>query len=191
MTNKTLRMVSILQRMRKLKTKLLAIRIGPGAVILPKDVKKINLEFAKHIEGGHRGARKFWRDILPRLKYRNPAIPMTVSRHETPTGPSVLTVTFTTPTPAAGSSTDATPVKLEARPPLKIDMRNRVESEILNELVKATGGTEVAPTEVELEEKRELEEEAEKSSRDRERSLVVRRERKREEEMLKAARGVA
>ncbi|KAF2808936.1 uncharacterized protein BDZ99DRAFT_42610 [Mytilinidion resinicola] len=179
MTNKTLRM------------KLLAIRIGPGAVILPKDVKKINLEFAKHIEGGHRGARKFWRDILPRLKYRNPAIPMTVSRHDTAEGPSVMTVTFTTPTPAAGSSTDATPVELEARPPLKIDMRNRVESEILQELIKATGGTEVAPTEVELEEKRELEEEAEKSARDRERSLAVRRERKREEEMLKAARGVA
>jgi len=177
--------------MRKLKVKLLNLKIGPGAVILPKDVRKINLEFARHIEGGHRGARKFWRDFLPRLKYRNPAIPMTVTRHDDANGPSIMTITFTAPQPAASSVTDATAVPAAAKPPAKIDMKNKVESEILQELMKLAGGTEVAPTEVELEEKRELEEAAERSQRDRERSLAVRRERKKEEEMLRQARGVA
>lgn len=50
-------MVSIPQRMRKLQTKLLAIRLGSGALVLPKDVKRIHLRFAQRIDGGHAGPR--------------------------------------------------------------------------------------------------------------------------------------
>lgn len=50
-------MVSLPQRMRKLQNRLLAIRLGPGALILPKDVKRINLRFAPRINEGHMGPR--------------------------------------------------------------------------------------------------------------------------------------
>lgn len=50
-------MVSIPQRMRKLQTKLLAIRLGSGALILPKNVTRIHMRFAQKIEGGHAGPR--------------------------------------------------------------------------------------------------------------------------------------
>lgn len=48
---------SLPQRMRKLQTKLLAIRLGSGAFILPKDIKKIHLRFAPNMNGGHMGPR--------------------------------------------------------------------------------------------------------------------------------------
>jgi len=68
------------------------------------------MEFNAKLYGGHRGARyvyvlpclpgimcanstanrKFWREMLPRMKYRNPSISMTVSRHNDPDGPSLL-----------------------------------------------------------------------------------------------------
>ncbi|OCK85749.1 hypothetical protein K432DRAFT_377395 [Lepidopterella palustris CBS 459.81] len=192
MTNKTLRMVSILQRMRKLKSKLLAIRVGPGAVILPKDVKRIHLECAQHINGGHRGAKKFWREMLPRLKFRNPAVSMTVSRNIEQEGDAKLIIYFTTPpqsTPTPTSSPSAESTSQPKPREVKIDIKHLHESAILAELLKATGGTEVLPTEVELEEIKQLEEEKEKSRRDSERSLEVRRKRKKEEEMMKQARG--
>jgi len=43
--------------MRKLQTKLLSIRLGSGAFVLPKDIKKIHLRFAPKINGGHMGPR--------------------------------------------------------------------------------------------------------------------------------------
>lgn len=48
---------SLSQRMRKLQTKLLSIRLGSGAFVLPKDIKKIHLRFAPRMEGGHMGSR--------------------------------------------------------------------------------------------------------------------------------------
>lgn len=50
-------MVGIPQRMRKLHNRLLAIRTGPGAAVLPKDVQRIELQFARKIDGGHMGPR--------------------------------------------------------------------------------------------------------------------------------------
>jgi large subunit ribosomal protein MRP49 len=48
---------SLSQRMRKLQTKLLSIRLGSGAYVLPKDIKRIHLRFAPKINGGHMGPR--------------------------------------------------------------------------------------------------------------------------------------
>lgn len=50
-------MPSISQRMRKVQTKLLEIRIGPGAMILPKEVKRIHMKFPTTILGGHMGPK--------------------------------------------------------------------------------------------------------------------------------------
>jgi hypothetical protein len=59
LTPNTANMVSnsLAQRMRKLQTKLLSIRLGSGAFVLPKDIKKIHLRFAPKINGGHMGPR--------------------------------------------------------------------------------------------------------------------------------------
>ena len=53
----TAAMVSLPQRMRKLQTKLLAIRLGSGAMVLPKEVTRIHMRFARKIDGGHMGPR--------------------------------------------------------------------------------------------------------------------------------------
>lgn len=73
-------MVDISKRMTKLRTKLLSIRTGPGAAILPPEVKKIQLNFANTNGNGHQGAKKVWREYLPRLKYYNPVVSMVVNR---------------------------------------------------------------------------------------------------------------
>lgn len=51
------KMVSLSQRMRKLQTKLLAMRLGSGAYILPKDIKRIHMRFAPKLNNGHMGPR--------------------------------------------------------------------------------------------------------------------------------------
>lgn len=50
-------MVSLSQRMRKLQTQLLAIRLGSGALVLPKDIKRIHMRFHIFENGGHMGPR--------------------------------------------------------------------------------------------------------------------------------------
>ncbi|KAF7449656.1 hypothetical protein A1F99_067050 [Pyrenophora tritici-repentis] len=50
-------MVHPLKRMTKLHRKLLWIRFGPGAIVLPKEVSKISMEMSTKIYGGHHGAR--------------------------------------------------------------------------------------------------------------------------------------
>jgi len=50
-------MVAVIKRMRKLRAKLLAIRIGPGAAVLPPEVTRIHMDFARDIEDGHYGPR--------------------------------------------------------------------------------------------------------------------------------------
>jgi large subunit ribosomal protein MRP49 len=50
-------MVNIPQRVRKLQRSLADIRLGPGAMILPKDVQRIEMRFATRINGGHMGPR--------------------------------------------------------------------------------------------------------------------------------------
>ena len=48
---------SLSQRMRKLQTRLLAIRLGSGALVLPKEVKRIHMRFAVNWNDGHLGPR--------------------------------------------------------------------------------------------------------------------------------------
>lgn len=40
--------------------KLVKIRCGPGAAVLPKDVTRIHMEFAHKLAGGHMGPRFAW-----------------------------------------------------------------------------------------------------------------------------------
>ncbi|ORY18834.1 hypothetical protein BCR34DRAFT_553577 [Clohesyomyces aquaticus] len=185
-------MVNIVKRMRVLR-ELLWIRVGPGALKLPKEVTKISMEFNNKIDGGHRGARKFWREMLPRIKYRNPIVPIEVSRHTDPAGPCKLYI-YTEPaqattTSAPSSPTPSSSTTATAKPTHDIDIRMIAESQILAELIRVTKAEVIEATEQEKEEVREIEEFKERSEADRQ--LV--REKfvagRREEELLRLARG--
>lgn len=133
--------------------------------MLPHDVKRIHLDFAIKFNNGHFGARKFWRNCLPRLKYHNPAISMTVNRTKDQDGPAILTVFFAPPprhastilSPAPSSSTTSNTAPSEHEPFDRmetIDMKHVRDSEIMSLLMTLTKATPVIAT---PEERSELE----------------------------------
>ncbi|KAF4550140.1 Mitochondrial ribosomal protein L51 / S25 / CI-B8 domain-containing protein [Elsinoe fawcettii] len=185
--------------------KLLAMRLGPGALKLPKDVSRIHLRFAQKMHNGHMGPRKFWRHELVRLKYHNPAVAMTID-HNAPNEEEPLMTVFFAPKDAiktSGSSTggaapttstsgdkvasDSTPTDRAE----SITMAWKKEEEILDDLIRVTKATTVQPTAEERAQLRQLAEDASRSKVDSERSLAVVAERKRQEAILKEARGEA
>ncbi|KAK4540687.1 hypothetical protein LTR36_009018 [Oleoguttula mirabilis] len=188
-------MVSLPQRMRKLQTKLLAIRLGSGALVLPKDVTRIHMRFAQKIDGGHMGPRAFWRHELIRLKYHNPAVSMTIDRTATADDPAVMSVHFASAdAPQSSDSTTQTSTPpSDAAPPTDrvqtIDMKHRTNLDILGELQKLTKAFAVEATAEEREEMQMLEDHRVKSARDSKLSQEVRARQKREKELLKQARG--
>jgi len=180
--------------------------------------------------------------MLPRLKYHNPGIPMTVSRMKDQTGPATLSIFFGKELPkqppvneAEYSTSITSPKQVQERDSslspsetfpsefipvrhlefsedgryktrdgnfltkvpgpsqsqdvVKIDMKHKSEEQILKEFMKITGGKEVQPMQGELDTLKELEEFRERSRKDSERSKAVREKWKREQEMLKEARG--
>ncbi|OAL56491.1 hypothetical protein IQ07DRAFT_581820 [Pyrenochaeta sp. DS3sAY3a] len=129
--------------------------------------------------------RRFWRKMLPRIKYRNPTIPMQINRHNDPASPSVLHI-FTTP--ASSQPETSTPVA-SSTPTFTIDIRDKEESEILQLLVEKIGATELQPTEQELQEMAELKEQKERSDKDRQEVLEKLIKVRREAELLRLARG--
>ncbi|KAK0257099.1 hypothetical protein LTR29_000530 [Friedmanniomyces endolithicus] len=192
-------MVSLPHRMRKLQTRLLAIRLGSGAYILPKDINRIHMRFAPRIEGGHMGPRKFWHHELVRLKYHNPAVSMTTDRTARAEDPAVLSVHFASATPAQSSedttasnpaTADSTTATTQPTERVStIDMKHRTNAEILEELVRMTRAQAVEATEAEREELRALEEQRVKGAKDSAKSLEVRARVAREKQLLEQARG--
>lgn len=83
-----------------------------GAAVMPPEVKRLALTFASKNKGGHMGpryatgfgvgrselgltgARKFWKNYLPRLKWHNPQVQMDVTRDSLVGGPATLTIEF-------------------------------------------------------------------------------------------------
>lgn len=182
--------------------------------------------------------RKFWRHMLPRLKYHNPRIPMTVSRTNNQTGPATLSIYLTrtdaptqkelldqeTPSAAATIDPPQTPdepinpseslpdsfqpirhlesadsdhfkTKIPGPGPTQrvvdVQMKHKSEDEILADMLSVTGGQAVQPTQGELDTLKELEEFRERSKKDSVRSKEVRAKWKREQEMLRLAKGEA
>ena len=164
-------------------SQLLDIRLGPGAAILPKDVKRIHMDFASKINDGHFGPRKFWKIYLPRLKYHNPAVSMTVNRTTDQKGPATLTVFFTSPADSISPVDSSVNERTEV-----LDMKHKQESEILGQLMKITRAKQVKPTEAEELELRQIEEEKVKSEEDRRRMAAVTGQRRREAELLAQAK---
>ncbi|MCJ1280745.1 hypothetical protein MMC26_000062 [Xylographa opegraphella] len=171
-------MVNIAKRMRHLKS-LFSIRLGPGAAILPKDVKRIHLDFATKFNDGHLGPRRFFQHCLPRLKYHNPGVSMTVTRTTNQAGPATMTVFFAGAAPAGSSVNERVQV---------LDMKHRQEPEILHRLLEVTGAVPVRATEAEELELRAMEEEGARSAVDRERNRLFLEEKRRQAALLAQAK---
>ena len=142
------------------------------------------------------GARKIWRNCLPRLKYHNPAVSMTVERSDNQSGPSMLTVYYGSRSQSASSAplrSNGDGVSTEDDGSLEktetIDMKGRHEREILNDLLGITQARTVESTEDEAAELARLEEQQRRSAIDRERTARVVETEKREKMLLEQARG--
>ncbi|TAQ89121.1 hypothetical protein B7494_g2517 [Chlorociboria aeruginascens] len=196
-------MVKLLKRMAKLRT-LLAIRLGPGAAILPSEVRLIHMDFAMAGKDGHKGSRLFWRKYLPRMKYHNPAVSMTVNGTASLEGPALMTIHFTDPTSvvnvgsAVSSATDSTPSSISVVKPISghstirtetIDMKNRQESEILERLMSITKAKPVNATPEEIDQLKDLEARRILSEKDAKINQIFREKKKRAETIFKQATG--
>ncbi|KAI9813329.1 MAG: hypothetical protein M1832_006344 [Thelocarpon impressellum] len=186
-------MVNIAKRMAKLRT-LLGIRLGPGAAVLPREVVRIHLDFAAKFNDGHLGPRKFWRDMLPRLKYHNPGVPMTVARSTDQAGPATLTVTFSAPSTSTTSTSTTTSTTAPPAPSAEartetIAMKHLHERDILAALLALTRGAPVAATAAEEAQLAELRAREEAARRDRADAGVRNERTRRREAVLEMARG--
>ncbi|KAL7783041.1 mitochondrial ribosomal protein L51 [Trichoderma afarasin] len=186
--------------------KLINIRCGPGAAILPAEVTRIHMDFALRLKGGHMGARKFWREYLPRLKYHNPSIPMIVNRHDQNQLPPIMTIYLRkagSSADPASSSSSSEPIAQpsssrtnlsKAQPPtadervVHIDMANKHSSHILEFFMAETRAVPLQPTNEEIAEMQALQTLRKNAEVDRERVRLLRLEKKKEEDMLKRAR---
>jgi large subunit ribosomal protein MRP49 len=136
--------------------------------------------------------------MLPRIKYRNPAVPISISRHNDPDGPSLLHI-YTRQQPQAQPSSHSTSVPTpnpsttlvpDTSPPTHtLNIRDMQESEILDALVKTIQVEEIQPTEQELVEMREIAEQKERSEKDRVEVREKLLKERREQELLRLARG--
>jgi len=147
--------------------------VGPGAAILPPDVTKIHMDFALKGNVGHVGPKKFWRECLPRLKYYNPAVSMTVNRTTENTTDPVMTIHFNK------NGTARTE---------QIDMRNIHSSHILSYLLDITKAKEVKPSEEDLKLGKELAEQQAKSAEDSRICLEINAERRRQAAIINQSR---
>ncbi|KAL4933940.1 mitochondrial 54S ribosomal protein mL61 [Aspergillus undulatus] len=196
-------MVNIFKRTRKLQT-LLNIRVGKGAALLPTPttatqeypaVTRLHLTYAQKIYGGHQGARHFWRNCLTRLKYHNPAIPITVKQITDQEAPASLTVYFAEKISNAASLNNSTVKDEHAPPPSEaektavVDVRNLTYVDIWNKFRNMTGAQDVPPTEEEEEQIKKYQEMDKKSVKDRARVAAIRQAKLDHEAMLRAAKG--
>jgi large subunit ribosomal protein MRP49 len=145
--------------------------------------------------------------MYPRLKYHNPAIPMTVRRSDDQTFPAILSVFMRgDPTAPAAAPPAYRPVgpndemvrwkpdapRREPAPGervVEIAMQHRSEAEIWDEFVRVTGAAQVEPTPVEVEEMERLAAQRQVSDADRVRTRAVWEAVQREKNILKMAKG--
>lgn len=145
----------------------------------------------------------FWRHELVRLKFHNPAIPMSIDRTASQTDPALLSVHYTNPSapqssssatsaPAARDSTTKNTTPSEADPTERVEtinMTHTTNAEILEAFVRLTKAYPVEPTAEEKEELASLEEQRIRSVAASKLSAEVRARQKREKELLEQARG--
>ena len=145
----------------------------------------------------------FWRHELVRLKFHNPAIPMSVDRTAAQTDPALLSVHYTNPdavqssssatsAPATRDSTTKNTTPSDASSTERVETINMTHSnntEILEAFVRLTKAYPVEPTAAEKEELESLEEQRLRSAAASKLSAEVRARQQREKELLQQARG--
>ncbi|KAH8178021.1 mitochondrial ribosomal protein l51 / s25 / CI-B8 domain-containing protein [Sarocladium implicatum] len=182
--------------------KLINLKCGPGAAILPPEVTRIHMDFALRMGGGHMGPRKFMKEQLPRLKYHNPSIPMIVNRHNVNSRSPLMTIYFRKPDSPQPSQPPPQPTSSltdfsKAQPPAEhervvtIDMKDKHSSHILDYFIAETRATPVAPSAEDLEEMKSLERLRQQGEIDREKILRDKKELEKERELLRRAREMA
>ncbi len=157
-------------------------------------MKRIHLEFAQKADDGHYGARRVWRVYLPRLKYHNPAVSMTVKRTADQEGPATLFVHFAPPSISSfPTAPAASPKTLSDHSPSKkvetIDMKHKSESEILSRLLEMTKAMPYEATPDELAELRDVEDYNRKSAMDKAAQSRLNQIKRQEQALLDQARG--
>lgn len=185
---------------------MLDVRVGTGAAILPSvanaskefpAVTRLHLTYAQKIYGGHQGARHFWRNCLPRLKYYNPSIPMTVQQTTEQDTPAALSIYFadrvaSTATAIAGSKQlidKHAPAPQNGEKMTTVNLKDLSYQEIWNRVQASTGANEVPATEEDKAEAKKYAAIDQKAIHDRERIRERRQAKKDQERMLAEARG--
>jgi large subunit ribosomal protein MRP49 len=192
-------MRSLGERLTKLNMKLTDLKCGPGAAIMPANVSRIHMDFALQMAGGHVGAKKFWREQLPRLKYHNPAVPMIVNTHKNADRPPVMSIYLRK---GDASSSDAAAVtgassrhnKSRAPAPasnetvVHIDMKMKLSSHIYEYLLAETKAVPLKPSKEDIRAMQDLADHKRQSAFDRARVRQLMEEKKKDEDMLRRAR---
>ncbi|CAG7990111.1 unnamed protein product [Penicillium salamii] len=199
-------MVNLFKRLRKLQT-ILQTKVGTGAAIFPSiasatkefpAVTRLHLTYARKIDNGHMGARHFWRNCLPRLKYHNPGVGMSVKQTDDQAGPAALTIYFAAE--KAGSAaialanerkvTDSLAPSPEANEQsVVLDLRNYTYKQIWDRVQLMTDAKVVNPTGEDVALQQKLDAITKKSGPDRERVNSIRQAKQDQERMLAMARG--
>ena len=130
--------------------------------------------------------RKFWRDQLIRLKYHNPSVAMTVTRSPDARSPALMTLHYTSAASPSSSSSSAPTPTTEV-----IDMKDLDESAILAQLLNVTKARPVRVTAEDARQTQELGEYATRNNHVRELMAAAMGRRRKEQEILKQARGEA
>lgn len=173
------------------------IRLGLGAAILPSSspVTRLHLTYTQKTQPNHIGARKFWRTCLPRIKFYNPSVAVTVKQCPEPTTPAYLTVYFTNSgehavTVKGGSKIldSLAPEPTESEQVTTIDVNGRDEAAIWSEFQRLTGAQEVRATAEDEKGMEEVERLRVKGEADRKRVALYRQTKKDQEAMLRAAK---
>ncbi|KAI1004804.1 hypothetical protein K3495_g3413 [Podosphaera aphanis] len=176
---------------------LLAIKTGPLAARLPPNITRLHLIFPQtHYDGNiarHKGAIKFWRQFLPQLKYHNPTVSMTVERLTEESCPCHMTIHYnssTTPStsekiPAKEKKAKASGVKTK-----EINMKGQTASQIIEQLLEVTKAKLVELSAKDAEKIEWVKQAKEKSLAEAQIMKVHNEKRKKQEEMMSAAKGV-
>ena len=144
------------------------------------------------------GARHFWRNCLPRLKYHNPGVGMTVKQTDDQAGPAALTIYFAAE--QAGKAaialanerkvTDSlAPAPEASEQSVVLDLRNYTHKQIWDRVQLMTDAKAVNPTGEDVAMQQKLDAITKRSGPDRERVKSIRQAKADQERMLAMARG--
>ena len=134
-------------------------------------------------------SRHFWHHELIRLKFHNPAVSVTVDRDVKIADEAFMTVFFA----PKESETSGTAAQTAASVPEKsesVSISHKPPHEILQDLVRLTKAEVVEPSAEDLQLESDLAEAEQRSKADRDSSLAINAEKKRQADLLAEARGL-